>query len=88
MAPIFIIGIFSVTGIAAAMNLVSFNGLVAAPPSLGPTLMQLDIVGAFDVAMISVIIAFLFVNLFVIIVSDRDNLKKYLEKNVLNKFFK
>jgi AGZA family xanthine/uracil permease-like MFS transporter len=59
-----IIGIFSVTGIAAAMNLVSFNGLVAAPPSLGPTLMQLDIVGAFDVAMISVIIAFLFVNLF------------------------
>ena len=46
------------------MGLVEFNGLVAAPPSLAPTLMQLDIVGAFDVAMISVIIAFLFVNLF------------------------
>jgi AGZA family xanthine/uracil permease-like MFS transporter len=59
-----IIGILSVTSIAIAMGLVEFNGLVAAPPSLAPTLMQLDIVGAFDVAMISVIIAFLFVNLF------------------------
>ncbi len=59
-----IIGILGVTSIAIAMGLVEFNGLVAAPPSLAPTLMQLDIVGAFDVAMISVIIAFLFVNLF------------------------
>ena len=59
-----IIGILSVTSIAIAMGLVEFNGLIAAPPSLAPTLMQLDIVGAFDVAMISVIIAFLFVNLF------------------------
>ena len=59
-----IIGILGVTSIAIAMGLVEFNGLIAAPPSLAPTLMQLDIVGAFDVAMISVIIAFLFVNLF------------------------
>ena len=59
-----IIGILGVTSIAIMMGLVEFNGLVAAPPSLAPTLMQLDIVGAFDVAMISVIIAFLFVNLF------------------------
>ena len=59
-----IIGILGVTSIAIAMGLVEFNGLIAAPPSLAPTFMQLDIVGAFDVAMISVIIAFLFVNLF------------------------
>ena len=59
-----IIGILGVTSIAIMMGLVEFNGLIAAPPSLAPTLMQLDIVGAFDVAMISVIIAFLFVNLF------------------------
>ena len=59
-----IIGILGITSIAIAMDLVQFNGLVAPPPSLAPTLMQLDIVGAFDVAMISVIIAFLFVNLF------------------------
>ena len=59
-----IIGILGVTSIAIVMGLVEFNGLIAAPPSLAPTFMQLDIVGAFDVAMISVIIAFLFVNLF------------------------
>jgi AGZA family xanthine/uracil permease-like MFS transporter len=46
------------------MGLVTFTGLVSAPPSLAPTFMQLDILGALDVAMTSVIIAFLFVNLF------------------------
>ena len=59
-----IIGILGITSIAAFLGLVQIDGLVAAPPSLAPTFMQLDIVGAFDVAMISVIIAFLFVNLF------------------------
>jgi AGZA family xanthine/uracil permease-like MFS transporter len=46
------------------MGLVEFNGIVSAPPSLAPTLLQLDIAGAFDVGMISVIFAFLFVDLF------------------------
>lgn len=59
-----IIGIFGVTLIAALMGLVDYQGIVATPPSLAPTLMQLDIVGALDVSMVSVIIAFLFVNLF------------------------
>ncbi|MDG1813116.1 MAG: solute carrier family 23 protein, partial [Porticoccaceae bacterium] len=57
-------GILSITTVAAFMGLVQIDGLVAAPPSMAATFMQLDIVGAFDVAMISVIIAFLFVNLF------------------------
>ncbi|MDG1813846.1 MAG: NCS2 family permease, partial [Porticoccaceae bacterium] len=56
-----IIGILSITTVAAFMGLVQIDGLVAAPPSMAATFMQLDIVGAFDVAMISVIIAFLFV---------------------------
>jgi AGZA family xanthine/uracil permease-like MFS transporter len=59
-----IIGILGTTIIALTLGLVQFNGLVAAPPSLAPTFMQLDILGALDVAMASVIIAFLFVNLF------------------------
>ncbi len=46
------------------MGLVEFNGLVATPPDIMPTFMQLDILGALDVAMVSVVIAFLFVNLF------------------------
>ncbi|UJF24836.1 NCS2 family permease [Suttonella sp. R2A3] len=41
-----------------------FHGVVSAPPSVMPTLMQLDILGAFDAAMISVIFAFFFVDLF------------------------
>ena len=59
-----IIGILGITIVAALMGLVKIDGLVAAPPSIAPTFMQLDIMGALDVAMISVIIAFLFVNLF------------------------
>ena len=59
-----IIGILGITIVAALMGLVKIDGLVAAPPSMAPTFMQLDIMGALDVAMISVIIAFLFVNLF------------------------
>ena len=35
-----------------------------APPDIRPTLMKLDILGALDVSMISIIISFLFVNLF------------------------
>ena len=59
-----IIGILAITLAALAMGLVQFTGLVSAPPSLAPTFLQLDIIGALDVAMTSVIIAFLFVNLF------------------------
>jgi len=59
-----IIGILTITLAALGMGLVTFTGLVSAPPSLAPTFMQLDILGALDVAMTSVIIAFLFVNLF------------------------
>ena len=59
-----IIGIMVVTLTALALGEVQYAGLVSAPPSLAPTFLQLDIVGALDVAMTSVIIAFLFVNLF------------------------
>jgi AGZA family xanthine/uracil permease-like MFS transporter len=59
-----IIGILSVTCLGLLAGLVEYSGLVAPPPSMAPTFMQLDIVGALDVAMTSVIIAFLFVNLF------------------------
>mgnify|MGYP001164965444 FL=1 len=57
-------GIIVVTLIALGADLVQLTGVVAMPPSLGPTFMQLDILAAFDVAMISVVAAFLFVNLF------------------------
>jgi AGZA family xanthine/uracil permease-like MFS transporter len=53
-----------VTGIGWAMGLVEYNGLVSMPPSLAPTWLAMDIAGALNVAMVSVILAFLFVNMF------------------------
>ena len=58
------IGVLSITVLGLIMGEVHYNGLVSSPPSMTATFMQLDIAGAFDVAMISVIIAILFVNLF------------------------
>jgi AGZA family xanthine/uracil permease-like MFS transporter len=59
-----VIGIFLVTSVALALNLIKFNGIVSSPPSLMPVLLKLDISQAFDLAMISIIMSFLFVNLF------------------------
>ena len=59
-----IIGVLSVTILGIVLNLIEFQGLVSYPPDVSPILMQLDILGALDLAMISVIMSFLFVNLF------------------------
>ena len=59
-----IIGILLVTLISVLLDLVKFEGVFALPPDVIPVLMQLDILGALDIAMISVIMSFLFVNLF------------------------
>ena len=59
-----IIGVISVTLIGLLIGIVQYDGLVSTPPKLSPILLKLDIMGALDVAMISVIISFLFVNLF------------------------
>jgi AGZA family xanthine/uracil permease-like MFS transporter len=58
------IGILVVTAIAIGLGVTPFGGIVSMPPSLAPTFLQLDIMGALDVGMISVIFAFLFVDLF------------------------
>ncbi len=58
------IGILVVTGLSILLGLSQLNGVVSMPPSLAPTFMQLDIMGALDIGLISVIFAFLFVDLF------------------------
>ena len=58
------ISILVVTFIGWGLDLVTYNGIFSAPPSVAPTFMQLDIMGALDVSMIGVILAFLFVNMF------------------------
>ncbi|SVA00926.1 uncharacterized protein METZ01_LOCUS53780 [marine metagenome] len=59
-----IIGVLTITLAGVFLGLVQFQGVLALPPDLAPTFMQLDILGAFDLTMISVIISFLFVNFF------------------------
>ena len=59
-----LLGILAVTCAGLFAGLVTWQGLVSAPPDVAATFLQLDIAGALDVGMISVIAAFLFVNLF------------------------
>ncbi|MDO7912401.1 NCS2 family permease [Pseudomonas monteilii] len=59
-----LIGIMAVTVVAILLGVTPFAGVVSMPPSLAPTFLQLDIKGALDVGLISVIFAFLFVDLF------------------------
>nr|WP_092569968.1 NCS2 family permease [Aidingimonas halophila] len=58
------IGILGVTVLAMLLGHNEYDGLVSAPPSIAPTFLAMDVAGALDVAMLSVIFAFLFVDLF------------------------
>lgn len=58
------ISILVITFVAVASGHVQYQGIVSLPPSVAPTLMQLDIKGALEIGMLSVIFAFLFVDLF------------------------
>ncbi|MCY3622624.1 MAG: NCS2 family permease [Gammaproteobacteria bacterium] len=59
-----IIGVLGVTAVGIAMGVSQWQGLVATPPDPMPTLLALDIAGALQVGMISVILTFLIVDLF------------------------
>ena len=58
------LSILIVTVISLLAGETHYSGIVSMPPSIAPTFMQLDIAGALDVSMVSVIFAFLFVVLF------------------------
>ena len=59
-----ILGIASITGVAVALGKVEYSGWIAKPPSLTPVFLELDVLGAMNAGMITVVLAFLFVNLF------------------------
>jgi AGZA family xanthine/uracil permease-like MFS transporter len=59
--------ILAVLGTAAAGILAGvspFHGVVAPPPSLAPTVLQLDLVGALELGVLTIVFVFLFVDLF------------------------
>ena len=59
-----LIGMVTTSVAAWLFGLVEFQGVVSAPPSVAPTLLQLDILGAFRPEMITVIFVFFFLALF------------------------
>ena len=77
------ISILTITIVSLMVGKVKMNGIISMPPSITPTLMALDIAGALEIGMISIIFSFLFVDLFdtsgtLISVAHKGNL---LDKN-------
>ncbi len=59
-----LIGLAGMAVLGLPFGLVEYQGLISAPPSLGPTWMQLDILGALDLGLLTIVGVFLFVDLF------------------------
>ena len=59
-----IIGILAVTAISVIAGYQKFGGIFDMPPSIAPVLFQMDLAGAFKVGLVTVVFAFLFVDLF------------------------
>lgn len=59
-----IISILSITLLGLLFGDLQYNGIMSTPPSVAPTFMQMDLASVLEVSMISVVFAFLFVDLF------------------------
>jgi len=59
-----LIGLAGMAVLGLPFGLVEYQGLISAPPSLGPTWMQLDILGALDLGLLTIVGVFLLVDLF------------------------
>ncbi|HYX03545.1 MAG TPA: NCS2 family permease [Reyranella sp.] len=59
-----IIGILAVTVVSILAGYEKFQGVFDVPPSIGPVFLQMDLAGAFQVGLVTVVFAFLFVDLF------------------------
>src|SRR3546814_14392610 len=59
-----IIVILAISAIGMLLGISSFNGIASLPPDPSPTLLQLDIGGALEIGLISIVFTFLFVDLF------------------------
>jgi AGZA family xanthine/uracil permease-like MFS transporter len=59
-----LIGILAVTVLSILIGLTPFQGVVSAPPSLVPTFLQLDLVGALGAGIFHVVLVFVLVEVF------------------------
>jgi len=85
-----LIGILAVTAASFFFAGNTFHGVVSMPPSLAPTLMQLDVMGALSVGILNVVLVFFLVELFdatgtLMGVANRAGLLKQGKMDRLNK---
>ena len=59
-----LLGMFLTALIGLFMGIVEFKGIVSAPPSISPTFLKLDIPGAFQMGLITVLAIFLLMDMF------------------------
>jgi len=59
-----LLGILATAAAGIPLNIVRYHGLLSPPPSLAPTFLKLDITGAFQVGLLTVIFVFFFLDLF------------------------
>lgn len=59
-----LIGILVITGLSIALGVSKFEGIVSMPPSILPTFLQLDLVGALHGGLLQVIVVFVLVEVF------------------------
>jgi adenine/guanine/hypoxanthine permease len=59
-----IIAILATTAGGIALHVSPFGGVFALPPSLAPTLLQLDLAGTLQLGLVTIVFAFFFVDLF------------------------
>lgn len=59
-----IISVLTITLIGVWLGVIQFAGIFSLPPSVLPTFMQMDIPGALNLGLITIVFAFLFVDLF------------------------
>jgi AGZA family xanthine/uracil permease-like MFS transporter len=59
-----LLGILATALLGIPLGVVKYQGIVAAPPSVMPTLFKLDIMGAFQTGLLTVVFIFFFLDLF------------------------
>jgi AGZA family xanthine/uracil permease-like MFS transporter len=59
-----LLGILAISVIGIALGISEFRGVIDLPPNPAPTFLQLDIMGALDAGLLTIIFAFLFVDFF------------------------
>jgi AGZA family xanthine/uracil permease-like MFS transporter len=59
-----LIGIVAITVLSMVLGVSQFGGIISTPPSIAPTFLQLDVVGALGVGILQVVLVFVLVEVF------------------------